>query len=209
MRISSILVVAAALAAASPAQAEPPRLQAAAVSAAPWSVQSGGISACEVAVSSTGAVEGVEIVQDVPPYGEQLRDDIRASWTFEPAREGGRPAGSRVLVLGFFMPPMLAIPKPENPLYKSTQAPESVPWPTNAVAPAYPVNVRGGAKVILEVDVSDQGAVTGSRVLTPASGFDGSAQDAVRQWTFRPAAQGGRPVTSRAFFVVSYPVVTP
>jgi TonB family protein len=188
---------------------QPPRVRRAELSAAPWNVHSGGISVCELSLDETGAVISADLLQDVPPYGAQLRDDILSSWTFEPAREQGRSVPAHVLVLGFFLPPTLSLQKPDKPLYKTTEAPESVPWPTEVVAPPYPPNVRGSGMVILEADISDEGLVSSARVLSNGSAFDSAALDSIRRWTFRPAARGGRPVGSRAFLVVSFPVVTP
>ena len=116
---------------------------------------------------------------------------------------------SRVLVLGFFRPPGLTFAAPESPRYKGTVAPDEIPWPTSVVPPAYPANAVGSGKVVLEVDISDRGAVTGTRILSEATPFDGASSAAVRQWTFRPASRGNREVASRAFFVFSFVGVTP
>jgi TonB family protein len=188
---------------------EPPRLVRGEVAAAPWNVVSGGIAACDVLVDERGAVVRAELVQDVPPYGLQLREDILSSWRFEPARENGRPMGAHVLVLGLFLPPMLQMPAPERPLYKTTKAPETLPWPTDVVVPPYPPNVIGSGKVIVETDVSEQGGVASARVLSPPGAFDAAALEAIRGWTFRPAALAGRPLASRAFLVVSFVGTTP
>jgi TonB family protein len=67
----------------------------------------------------------------------------------------------------------------------------------------------GSGKVLVEADVSAEGAVASSRVMGQASAFDSAALGAVRQWTFRPAARAGRAVTSRAFLVFSFVGVTP
>jgi protein TonB len=209
MRTELLTVVLAGLAATAMAQATtPPRLVSAQLGPAPWNVQSGGIAACEVTLDENGAVVGADLVQDVPPYGAQLNDAVR-SWRFEPAREGDRRVGARVLVLGLFRPPTLSIPTPENPLYKTTQAPEEIPWPTYVAVPPYPANVVGSGKVIVETDVSDQGKVASARALGEASVFDSAALDAARQWTFRPASRSGRPIASRAYLVFSFVGVTP
>jgi TonB family protein len=211
MRSAALGVVLTALAASSSPQArgEPPSLLRAQLDAAPWNVRSGGIAACEVTLSESGAVVAVDLVQDLPPYGAQLGEAIR-SWGFEAALENGRRVGARVLVLGFFHPPTLHIPAPENPRYKGTKAPEETPWPTHVAVPPYPPNVVvvDSGKAIVEADVSDQGAVVAARVLTPGGPFDPAVLDATRKWTFRPAARGGRPVASRAFLVFSFPAAT-
>jgi TonB family protein len=200
-----------ALAASSPAQhgRQLPRLTQAQIGPVPWNVQSGGIAACDVTLAESGAVVAVDLVQDVPPYGAQLREAIR-SWGFEPAQQNDRPIGARVLVLGFFHPPTLHIPTPENPRYKGTKAPDEIPWPTHVTVPPYTPNVLvvESGKVIVEADISDQGAVASARVLNPGSPFDSGVLDALRKWTFRPAAHAGRPVPSRAFFVFSFPTAT-
>ncbi len=209
MRTPLSTMLLAGVAAAAMAQAtQPPHLVSAPLGSAPWNVQSGGIAACEVTLDENGAVVAADLVQDVAPYGAQLNDAVR-SWQFEPAREGDRRVGARVLVLGLFRPPTLSIPTPENPLYKRTQAPEGIPWPTFVAVPPYPANVVGSGKVVVEADVSDQGQVTSARALGPATAFDSAALDAARQWTFRPAARSGRSIASRAFVVFSFVGVTP
>jgi TonB family protein len=203
-------IVSLTLVAPSAAQtaASPPRLTRAQVAAAPWYAQAGGIAACDVTLDERGRVAGVDLVQDVPPYGAQLREAVR-SWSFEPARENGRAVGARVLVLGFFRPPTLSIQTPENPRYKNTTAPEEIPWPTSVAVPPYPANVVGSGKVVVVADVSDQGAVASAEVFAPGAAFDSAALDAARQWVFRPASRAGRPVASRAFLVFSFVGVTP
>jgi TonB family protein len=197
----------AALAAAESAS-QPPRLVRAQLEPAPWGVQSGGIAACDVTLDERGAVVGVDVVQDVAPYGTQLSEAVR-SWGFEPARANGRPVGARVLVLGLFRPPTLSVQTPESPRYKSTTAPEEIPWPTSAVLPPYPAHVVGSGKVVVEADVDDRGTVASARVLGSATAFDSAAVDTARQWVLRPAARAGRPVASRAFLIFSFVGVTP
>src|SRR5262249_24710663 len=97
----------------------------------------------------------------------------------------------------------------DNPRYKTTDAPEGLPWPTDVIVPPYPPNVTGAAKVIVEADVSEQGKVAAAHVLYPSSAFDSAAVDTIRQWTFRPAAHARRPVAPRAFLVVSFLGTTP
>jgi hypothetical protein len=186
----------------------PPRLLRGGIGAAPWNVESGGIAACEVSLDENGRVSAVDVVQDVAPYGAQLSDAVR-SWEFEAAREGDRRVPARVLVLGFFRPPALSIQTPEKPRYKTTEAPPELPWPTFVAVPPYPANVVGSGVVVMEADVSDQGAVTSARVVGPASPFDSAARDAAGLWTYRPAARAGREVASRVYLLFSFIGVTP
>jgi TonB family protein len=206
-RGSCLWMLAAAVAEAQ-GQATPPRLQSAQLGPAPWNAVSGGIAAYDVRVDEQGAVSSAEIVQDVAPYGAMLGDAL-PSWRFEPARESGQPVASRVLVLGLFRPPGVTFAAPESPRYKTTVAPDDIPWPTFVGVPAYPLNALGSAKVVLEADVSDTGAVTSARVLTPPTPFDNASTKALRRWKFRPASRANREVASRAFLVFSFVGTTP
>lgn len=186
----------------------PPSLVSAEVSPAPWNVRSGGIAAFDVRIDETGRVTGADTVQDVAPYSDALRQSLRG-WRFEPARAQGRPVRSRVLVLGFFRPPEMVFAAPEQPRYKHATAPEELPWPTSVTVPPYPPNALGSGKVLLEVEISEEGKVTGARVLNPGSPFDGAATGAAQAWSFRAARRNGREVTARAFFVFSFVGTTP
>lgn len=185
-----------------------PRLLAAELEPAPWNVQSGGIAAFDVSVDKKGAVTSADLVQDVAPYGGMLGGAL-PRWRFEPVREAGQAVSSRVLVLGFFRPPGTTFATPENPRYKNTTAPEELPWPTSVVVPPYPPNALGSGKVVVEADISEAGRVTGTRVLTTATAFDGAAVDSLRQWKWRPARRANREVASRAFVVLSFVGTTP
>jgi len=206
MRTSFCLLVAGLFAASNVPGGEdgPPRLLSAELAPAPWNVQSGGIAAFDVSLDEKGNITHADIVQDVAPHGGFLRDAM-PSWRFEPATSGGRPVSSRVLVLGFFRPPVLNFAAPPAPRYKDTTAPDDIPWPTSVTAPAYPPNVIvGSGKVVMAADISDRGVVLTIRVVGPASPFDPSAASALRQWKFRPVTKGNRQVASRAFIVFSF-----
>ena len=181
----------------------PPRLLSAAVPPSPMGAQSGGIAAFDVTLDERGSVAAVEAVQDFAPFGDLLREAVRG-WTFEPARDQGRAVRSRVLVLGFFRPPELAVMAPPRPRYKDTVAPPELPWPTSVTVPPYPPNALGSGKVVLEVDISAEGKVSSSRVLNPGSPFDSAATGAAQAWAFRPASRNGRPSATRAFFIFSF-----
>jgi TonB family protein len=184
----------------------PLRLVAAELAPPPPGTVSGGIAAFDVTVDEHGTVSRAECVQDLAPYGDLLRAALPA-WRFEPAHAEGRAVAARALVLGFFRPPSLTFAAPENPRYKSTEAPPEVPWPTSVTVPPYPPNAQGAGLVFLEIDVSAGGKVTGVRVVTTASAFDDAATSTAKAWTFRPAQRNGRPVSSRAYLLFSFPGV--
>ena len=207
---ATALLWASALAALAPQAARmPARLLSGPLDPAPWNLaQAGGIAACEAVLDERGGVTRTDVVQDVAPYGAMLADAVR-SWRFEPAREGGRAVASRMLVLGFFRPPSLTFAAPETPRYKSTAAPEELPWPTSVTVPPYPPNALGSGKVLLEAEVSEAGAVTSTRRLSPAGAFDDAAVQTVNAWRFRPARHLGREVPSRVVLILSFIGTTP
>lgn len=204
-RVGPTLAVLVLLAPAAVAQEAftPPALRSARIEGAPWSVQSGGIAAFDVTIDERGSVRNAALVQDVAPYGGLLGAALPA-WSFEPAKEGGRAVESRALVIGFFRPPMLSVPAPERPRYKETQAPAEIPWPTEVGVPPYPPNVLGDGRVLVEADISAEGAVTATRLVWPGTPFDGAAEQAARAWKFRAASRGGRAVPARVFLLFSF-----
>src|SRR5262245_53217522 len=105
-----------------------PRLVAAAIGGVSPNAQSGGLAACDVAITESGSVGSVAIVQDMAPYSDALAKAV-PSWRFEPAREKGKAVASRMLVLWLARPPLTAFAAPANPRYKGTVAPDYLPWP--------------------------------------------------------------------------------
>jgi TonB family protein len=169
----------------------------------PFGVQSGGIAAFRVSVDETGAVTGLESIQEFAPYGDLMRQKL-PEWQFEPARENGQAVASHVLVLGLFRPPMIQFAMPEAPRYKDTQAPDDVPWPTSAEVPVYPPEATGSGMSLLQVDVSRDGTVTGTRVVGGSSPFDAVAAQGLRNWKFRPALRQNRQAASRFYAVILF-----
>ncbi|MFI5182926.1 MAG: energy transducer TonB [Vicinamibacteria bacterium] len=201
-----LVVLSAAAVPAAAVDPSPVRLVAVELGAPPFGTVSGGITAFDVTVDEHGAVSRADCVQDLAPYSDLMRTALPA-WRFEPAHAAGAAVTARTLVLGFFRPPSLTFAAPSNPRYHSTEAPPEVPWPTSVAVPPYPPNAQGAGLVILEIDISAGGKVTGARVVTTASAFDGASTSTARAWTFRPAQRNGRPVTSRAYLVFSFPGV--
>lgn len=161
------------------------------------------MAACDVAVTETGSVGSVAVVQDMAPYSDALTQAL-PSWRFDPAREKGRAVPAKVLVVWLARPPLTAFPAPANPRYKGTVAPEYLPWPTSIAVAPYPPGALGSGIVLLEADISSQGHVTGTHRLSSPTAFDGAADDAARKWTFRPALVHNREAASRAVLIFSF-----
>jgi TonB family protein len=182
----------------------PPRLQSGGMGSVPYGTQSGGIAAFRLGLDATGAVTGVQPVLEFAPYGQAMRQALPA-WRFEPAREGGAAVASPLLVLGLFRPPALSFAAPDMPRYKQTKAPDDVPWPTDVTVQSYPAGATGSGVVILEVDVAKDGGVSGTRVASEASAFDGAATGAVAAWKFRPAMRKNREAAARLYVILTFP----
>jgi TonB family protein len=76
-------------------------------------------------------------------------------------------------------------------------SPPSLKSRIEAEYPPEALRTRAEATVGLELDVDENGNVTGARVVSPAGhGFDEAALAAVRQFRFDPARQGSTPVRS-------------
>jgi TonB family protein len=58
----------------------------------------------------------------------------------------------------------------------------------SVVMPNYPAKAVGDGFVIVEIEMTRLGVTRGHRVITPVSGFDAAALDAVRVWRFTPPA---------------------
>jgi TonB family protein len=82
----------------------------------------------------------------------------------------------------------------------SQEPPYSPPQLRQGTPPAIPIEAIGGGEVLVELDVSETGAVTRARPLRTTPPFTEFVMDAVRGWQFAPARElkqaGGR--SSRA-----------
>jgi outer membrane biosynthesis protein TonB len=148
----------------------------------------GGEVVLELAVDSSGAVTRVEHLRVTPPYADVLARSA-AAWRFEPATttiDGHTTAvPARVLVVALFRPASFyAGPAPGIPLQVRGLPSPQLPNPDSLVMPAYPPTATGSGIVLVEIEMTARTGPRGYRVVSPASGFDGAALDAVRAWRF-------------------------
>ncbi|MGH9791163.1 MAG: energy transducer TonB [Candidatus Acidiferrales bacterium] len=75
----------------------------------------------------------------------------------------------------------------------------------------YPPTSIAGGTVVLQVAVSEAGAITEVEVVGDIPSLTVAAERAVRQWKFAPAELNGRPVASTVIVAVSFtrPVLNP
>src|SRR4051794_28848124 len=101
-----------------------------------------------------------------------------------------------VLCLACLAHGALAQPVPDPQREAPVPAPEVVTPPRliAEVVPVYPAGANGAARVVLQVDVDEQGSPSNLAVVgAPQPGFDEAALAAAAQLRFEPARRGERP----------------
>ena len=170
--------------------------------------QNGGIVGLELRIAPSGIVQEAIVIDDSPPFTEEVRKVVRL-WRFEPPTVEGMPAPGRVAVLGLFRPPTLLGGAPPDPKRISSPS-EEIPYPTSTATPAYPPQALDSGVVMLEVEVDEKGAVIDVEILHQTEGFVAVALEAARKFRFQPAKLDGRPLRSFAVVVFGFPQpVTP
>jgi TonB family protein len=170
----------------------------------------GGQVFVELAVTAAGTVGAATILRATPPFTDAVVDAVRG-WRFEPARDTDDPkeplhdVASTVLVAAIFRPPtMLNGPVAGTPPKDVGAASVTTPLPGSIGEPAFPPKAVAGGLVLVEVDVDAAGSVGDARVIVSAAGFDETALNAARQWTFRPARLHGRAAASVAYLMFGF-----
>jgi len=179
---------------------EPARLERGSVASIPYGAAAAGVVITDVAVDERGVVREVRTIQDLPPFTDVVRESVQA-WAFQPAQENGRAVAARVLVAGLFRPAMLLFPAPDSLPLPPPDPESTVPLPKSVAVPPYPPNALGSATALVEVAVTEEGAVSGARLIGETPGFADAALSVARSWTFRPASRRGRTVPARAYLI--------
>jgi TonB family protein len=206
---TSVILLAFAAPAFAQADIEPARFINGALPRMPPLAAAGGDVMLSVTVSSAGAVSAVDVLRSTPPFTDAVVSAVR-TWRFSPALDSARkPMDTHVLVDAVIGAPSLNVPTVGTPP-KDVQAPDTrVPFPSQASAPAYPVNARSEGTVLVETRVDPAGRVVGVTAVRSAPPFDTAAMDAARVWTFRPAQGAAAPPSTYAYllFVFRQPVI--
>ena len=168
----------------------------------------GGEVVLELTIGPNGGVNQIQPIRATPPFAETMVEAV-TRWRFAPGTTivNGRltPEAAPVLVVGLFRAPTLyAAPAPGAlPSTVGVLSPR-LPQPTSLVMPSYPPNARGDAMVIVEVEMTRLGAARGYRVVSPQSGFDRAALDAVRAWRFTPPRAAELPENLFVYAVIGF-----
>ena len=76
----------------------------------------------------------------------------------------------------------------------------------DATYPALGQHSRVQGSVVLEAVIGSDGVIEGLRVISGPSILSGAAQQAVRQWHFKPYLQNGRPVETKCTVTVNFSI---
>jgi outer membrane biosynthesis protein TonB len=181
------VLLVATLADTSAQTATAPRLRESRIPAQmPYAVGGGEVT-LELLVDASGAVSRVEPLRVTPPYTEQLIE-AAATWKFEVARA---PADQRatavapVLVVAVIRPPATySGPSLGTPPQTLNRPSSLLPQVAAVTTPPYPPLAVGSGMVLVELEMNRRAELRGYRVVSPPSGFDNAALDAVRSWRF-------------------------
>lgn len=207
-----------------PVEAAPPRtivsaarLQSGPPPQIPLMAVAGGEVVLEVAVGKDGSVSGVTTLRQTPPFTEAMQSAVRG-WRFKAAEdvatpESGKPAdpatrgpvASTVLVIGLFRPPGLFNVTLGEPPKTVAQPSEGAPALQSMLTmPAYPAQALLDGVVLVELQLSSQGAVDKASVVRSSPPFDQPALDAVKGLGFRAPRIAGRTAPSTVYAVVAF-----
>jgi TonB family protein len=162
----------------------------------------GGLVVAELVIAPSGIVEDAIVVDDAPPFTDELTKAIRL-WKFDPALEDGEPVRARVSVIALFRAPVLMGGAPPPPGRVSPPSGE-VPYPTSTSTPGYPPQALKDGVVMLEALVDENGGVAQVDVLSSDEGFAAVALEAARKFRFEPATRSRRPTRSYAVLVFGF-----
>lgn len=171
--------------------------------ALPPLAQNGGLVGLELRIAPSGIVEDAIVVDDSPPFTEELKKVVRL-WKFDPARSDGKRAPDRVAVVALFRAPILIGGAPPPPKRLTSPSAE-IPYPSSTSTPAFPPQALYEGVVMLEVEIDETGAVADIEALGPAEGLAAVAEEAARQFRFQPGSRDGHPVRSFAVLIFGFP----
>jgi TonB family protein len=166
----------------------------------PPAAGSGAEVVLHVELDAAGAPARIDVILDGPPFGEALRDAVRR-WRLEAAPAGG----GHVLVAGVFRSAALLEVRPLPDPPDAESAPRAIPAPVAWARPPYPPDATGGAVVIVQALVGEDGVPRETTVVVSAPGFDAAALEAAGRWRFRPAYRDERPAAAVVYLVFGFP----
>lgn len=208
--VAALAVSAATAAYAQSPKFTPPRLLKAELSTLPAPTASGGGEVLiEAIVDRNGVLGRPIILRGTPPYTQLVFDAI-ATWRFAPARiagaDGLETAVEMPVSIGaaYRAPILMNAPTIGEPPKDWSKPSVDVAYPLATAMPNYPPQARDGGIVLLEVSLSEAGAVTETRSVGSIGGFEDVSRQALASWRFRGASYRARPVPSTAYVLFGF-----
>jgi protein TonB len=90
----------------------------------------------------------------------------------------------------------------------SADSPEVLYHPSDPVYPRLAEQMKIQGSVTLQVNIDKNGNIVGTQVLSGPPILAAAAQEAVRQWRFRPRYKNGAPIDTEAHVVVNFTIST-
>jgi hypothetical protein len=161
----------------------------------------------DLEITTDGVVKSATTLEGNSPLPGTLLASVRR-WAFTPAYATG-PVESHVTAVFLFRARDIFSSLAPNLFGISIAGLNRPPIPVSISDPGYMATSIAEGQVILELRLTETGAIQNVRVINTISGLNEFTERAVRSWRFAPALSNGTPVPGTVIAVVSYlrPVV--
>jgi len=153
---------------------------------------------------AAGKVRSLDILQGDASFVDSVRAAL-LGWRFRP-----EASGDFLAVVNFRSPQLHAVGASATRKLEPLSSPAGLAVPRSVVEPAYPANSLGAGGVVLQLELSESGAISKVQVVQGLGDLTEPCISAVRQWRFSPARDGsGKYLASEAYavFVLRRPVL--
>jgi TonB family protein len=166
----------------------------------PMNSRAPGFVTLDVNLDSTGAVESVAVVRDVPPLTGAAQSAVNG-WRFTPATlDGQSVAGILRVDVAFnpYNPSGVGLPGESlQPASGSLSGDFQPAQLLKANYANYPPNTVASGTVVMQAHIGSEGRVHGANVVRGKVGaLAGAATKAAKSWNFSPATYKGQAVAS-------------
>jgi outer membrane biosynthesis protein TonB len=168
----------------------------------PATTVAAGVVTVAVNLDEKGGIMNVQTLRDIPTLTTQATLALQ-NWTYSPANLNGAHVPSTLIVHIVFDPAFLQINSiplgpPETFQPPKTKAAAFSPSQLlTATFPPYPSNGRGAGAVVLDVGISNRGAVDRVVVVRDIPSLTAAAEAALKNWTFSSAIYGNTQIASK------------
>jgi TonB family protein len=172
-----------------------------------------------VEVPPYGIAENVRVLRSLDMGLEEKAVEAVRQWRFEPAtRDGQLVTAATIVLVDFHLPAEVKMTMgPANNamtagrIYRvGADSGVTSPKVLSRAEPTYTEQARDAHRdgvVVLYVEITSEGRPQNIQILRGVGlGLDESAQESLRQWTFKPAIKDGKPVTVMLMVEVNFSV---